>query len=240
MDGKELSLSLLFCIFSIVNCCIENTFNNTAVTLVGAKDIRTITGCFEPTEDLVKVSYIQIVNESVPILRRGAINGLPNLVDVVLERNSMQDIDPDSFYNLPKLYLIKIKQNNIRVLREGVFNGLNLTELCLTDNNIEIIYPNAFDDMPKLSILFLNENKITRWRSDWFKRSPQVSVLNFEYNLITTVPYRCLQNVKSSHLIGNVRVDTNVQLNNNRIKKIEDGAFEGLEMLGWLFLHKTK
>ncbi|KAJ8949801.1 hypothetical protein NQ318_000499 [Aromia moschata] len=211
---------------NLSSCCSINTFNNNSVTLAGAKDIKIISGCFEPNNNLIKVSLIQVVNETVPILRRDAIHSLPNLVDIILEKDYITDIEPGAFYNLTKLYLLKIKFNNIRTIREGIFNGLTLTELCLTDNNIEIINPNAFDDMPKLSILFLNENK--------------VAVLNFENNLITTVPYRGLRNVKGEHTVDNVKVGTNVQLNGNKIRKIEDGAFEGLETLGWLFLHKNE
>lgn len=241
MDAKAPLIIFLLChILPLSLCCSINTFNNNTVTLVGAKSIRFITGCFEPTEALVKVSYIQVINESIPVLRRDAIHGLPNLLDVIFENDHITDIEPGAFYNLSKLYLLKIKYNEIRVIRGGVFNNLVLKELCLTDNKIETIYPNAFDDMPNLSILFLNENKIATWLSDWFKRSPQVSVLNFEYNVITTIPFRGLQNIKGEHYVENIKVQTNVQLNDNKIRKIEDGAFEGIESLGWLFLHRNE
>lgn len=241
MDAKAPIIIFSLChIFSLSLCCSTSTFNNNTVTLVGAKSIRSITGCFEPTEALVKVSYIQVVNESVPVLRRDAIHGLPNLLDVIFENDHIVDIEPGAFYNLSKLYLLKIKYNEISAIREGVFNNLVLKELCLTDNKIETIHPNAFDDMPNLSILFLNENKITAWSNEWFKRSPQVSVLNFEYNVITTIPFRGLQNIKGEHYVENVKVQTNVQLNDNKIRKIEDSAFEGIDSLGWLFLHRNE
>ena len=241
MDAKELFI-IFFLVYNLESgsSCSVKTFNNNTVTLVGAKSVKTITGCFEPNDTLIKVSYIQILNETIPIVRRDAINGLPNLLDVVLEKDYITDIEPGAFYNLSKLYLIKIRYNNIRTIREGVFKGLPLTELCLTDNNIEVIHPNAFDDMPNLSILFLNENKITTWYSEWFKRSPKVSVLNFEYNLITTIPFRGFQNIKGEHLVDNIKVETNVHLNSNKIRKIEDGAFIGIDLLGWLFLHKNE
>ncbi|KAJ8922655.1 hypothetical protein NQ315_007687, partial [Exocentrus adspersus] len=215
-------LYLLCLIFRLGTSCSVNTFNNNVVTLVGAKGIKSITGCFEPNNDFVKVSYIQIVNETVPVLRKDAIHGLPNLLDVILENDHITDIEPDAFYNLTKLYLLKIKYNNIRMIREGVFNRLVLKELCLTDNKIEAIHANAFDDMPNLSILFLNENKISAWSGDWFKNSPQVS------------------NVKGEHWAENAKVETKVQLNDNKIRKIEDGAFDGIETLGWLFLHRNE
>ncbi|XP_018565248.1 prolargin-like [Anoplophora glabripennis] len=241
MDAKAPVIFFLLCsIFSLSFCCSVDTFNNSTVTLVGAKSIKSITGCFEPNEALIKVSYIQVVNESVPVLRRDAIHGLPKLLDVILEKDRITDIEPGAFYNLTKLYLLKIKYNEIKVIREGVFNNLTLKELCLTDNKIEIIHPNAFDDMPNLRILFLNENKLTVWSSDWFKRSPQVSVLNFEYNVITTIPFRSLQNINGELWLENVKVEVNVQLNDNKIRKIEDGAFEGIEKLGWLFLHRNE
>lgn len=241
MDAKAPIIFLLLCnIFSLGVCCNVNTFNNNSVTLVGAKSIKFITGCFEPNEALMNVCYIQVVNETVPVLRKDAIHGLPKLLDVILEHDHIVDIEPGAFHNLSKLYLLKIRYNEIKVIKEGVFNNLTLQELCLTDNKIEIVHPNAFDNMPNLTILFLNENKISTWSSEWFKRSPQVSVLNFEYNVITTIPFRSLQNINGELWLSNAKVEVTVLLNDNKIRKIEDGAFEGIDKIGWLFLHRNE
>nr|XP_023029691.1 insulin-like growth factor-binding protein complex acid labile subunit [Leptinotarsa decemlineata] len=237
---KIFTTIFVYYFISLVGSCDENSFYNVKVTLKGVKDITNITGCFEPVEDLVNVSYIQIIDEQIPVLKKNAIHSLPKLVDIVLESNNIAEIKPGAFLNLTNLYLLKIRYNSIRNIQEGVFNGLPLTELSLTNNSIETIHPRAFDDMPNLSVLFLNENKITLLSTEWFKNSPNVGMLNFEKNYITTIPLKVFQNVKGEHLIRNINVLTNILLNDNVIRKIEDGAFDALETLGWLFLHKNE
>ncbi|KAF7280291.1 hypothetical protein GWI33_006203 [Rhynchophorus ferrugineus] len=220
----------------------EPSFFGTNVTLGGAKDVKNITGCFSPVEKLVRVSLIQILDENVPVLRKGAISGLPNLVDIIIENSSVTDLESGCFTDLPKLYLIKLRHNNFNTVRDGVFNNLPVTELCLSNNSIESIHPKAFNDIPNLSVLILDQNKIGYWSGEWFVRSPKIAVLNFEYNWITNIPTAALQNVNGVHYDANVNlnVSTNVYLNNNRIKYLSDGAFNGIEIFGWLFLHKNE
>lgn len=228
------------CVFSFVHTCSDITFHGVNVTLRGAKDVKNITGCFEPTEDLIKVSYIQIINQPIPVIKKDAIHSLPKLVDVILEDNNITDIEPGAFRNLTWLYLVKIRNNNIRFIRAGVFSDLPIKELCLMNNSIEIIDPSAFDNMPNLGILALNENKITKISNDWFKESPRISNINLERNYITTIPDKILQNIRGKHIFKNVTILTNIMLNDNSIRKIEDGAFDGPETLGWLFLHRNE
>ncbi|XP_050304133.1 chondroadherin-like [Anthonomus grandis grandis] len=230
----------LFCTYA--KSCEESTFLDTNVTLVGAKDVKRITGCFSPVEDLVDVRYIQILDQNVPILKRDAINGLPKLVDIIIDNSSLADLESGCFSNLPKLYLIKLRHNNFKTIREGVFNKLPLTELCLSNNSIESIHPRAFNDIPNLSILQLDQNNLGYWSADWFLGSPKITVLNFEFNWITSIPAGALQNINGMHYdpTANLNVSTHVHLNNNRIKYLSEGAFDGIETLGWLFLHKNE
>ncbi|XP_060530383.1 leucine-rich repeat-containing G-protein coupled receptor 5-like [Cylas formicarius] len=241
---KFFTVTKIILLLSVVKFSVpcEETFSNTHVTLVGAKNVKTITGCFSPTEDLVKVTYIQIINGSVPILKKDAINSLPNLVDVILDNNNITDLQSGCFYNLTKLYLIKLRYNNFKTIREGVFNNLPITELCLTNNNIESIHPKAFNNIENLKLLSIDENKIGYWSGEWFKGSPKLAVLDFKVNHITSIPFRAFRNVKGVHYSRdlNLNISTNIFLHNNRIKYISDGAFDGIQAFGWLFLHRNE
>ncbi|CAG9766641.1 unnamed protein product [Ceutorhynchus assimilis] len=231
-----------FYIVSQLFACEENTFSNTNVTLVGAKDVKSISGCFSPIEELIKVSYIQILNENVPVLKRDAIHGLPKLVDVIIDNSNITELESGCFLNLPKLYLIKLRHNNLKTIREGVFNKLPIKELCLSNNSIETIHPKAFNDIPNLNILQLDQNRIGYWSGEWFLGSPKITVLNFEHNWISSIPTGALQNVNGLHYDSevNLNVSTHIHLNNNKIRYLSDGAFSGIEAFGWLFLHKNE
>jgi len=220
----------------------ESTFDNTSVTLVGAKDVKTISGCFAPVDEFLKVSYIQILDENVPVLKRDAISGLPNLVDIIIDNSSITDLESGCFWDLPKLYLIKLRHNNFKTVREGVFNKLPLTELSLTNNSIETIHPKAFNDLPNLTILLLDQNKLSYWSGEWFIGSPKINVLNFEFNWISNLPSGALRHVNGVHYDSrvNLNISTHVHLNNNKIRYLSDGAFSGIETFGWLFLHRNE
>lgn len=232
----------LFCSLFIPVWGCKVTFLNTKVTLGGARDVKTVTGCFSPTDEFIKVSYIQIINENITALKRNAISGLPKLVDVIIDTSNITDLESGCFSDLPQLYLIKLRHNNFKTVREGVFNKLTLIELCLSNNSIETIHPKAFNDIPNLKILQLDQNKLSYWSGEWFLGSPKISVLNFEYNLITNLPTAAFQNINGLHYDAqvNLNVSTNVYLNNNKMRYLSDGAFNGIENLGWLFLHKNE
>lgn len=224
------------CIF----CCERSSFSNTTVTLVGVRGVEKFTGCFESSETLQKVSLIQIINETVPVIYEGAFNNLSNLVDIILDGDQIYEIHPGAFRNLEQIYCIRIRNNCIYKIDEGVFNNLLLSELNLINNNINVIHKNAFNDMPKLTVLLLSNNKLKYWNSDWFLNTPKLSTLNFAHNSIEFLPARAFKNVHGVHIVNSVNVTTNIHLNSNNISYIDPAALQDLEILGWLFLHKNQ
>lgn len=230
----------LLAVVRTAQACQQNTFLNTSVTLVGARGVDRVTGCFENTEALEKVSLIQIINETVPFVYEGAFKNLSKLVDIILDGNGIRRIYPGAFQNLQSVYCIRIRHNNIGEIYEGVFNSLPISELNLADNNISVIHANAFNDMQNLNIIFLNDNNLNEWISDWFYNSPKLSVLNFANNSITSLPARAFKNIRGVHVVNNLNVTTNVDLSANKISYIDPQAFDGLEVLGWLFLDKNE
>lgn len=222
-----------------IYCCERDTFYNTTVTLVGVRGVEKFTGCFESSETLQKVSLIQIINETVPIIYKGAFNNLSSLVDIILDGDQIRAIYPGAFENLERIYCIRIRNNYINEINEGVFNNLSLSELNLMNNHISVIHKNAFNDMPELTVLLLNDNKLRRWNRDWFLNTPKLSTLNVAHNLIEFLPARAFKNVNGVHVVNSVNVTTNIHLNSNNISYIDPAVFEDLQVLGWLFLHKN-
>lgn len=223
-----------------VYCCEQETFNNTAVTVIGVRGIDTITGCLRPVGPLQKATYIQIVNETLPVLYKGAVRDLPNLVDLILDNNGITTIMPGAFYNLSVLHLLRLKSNNLREIKQGVFNYLNVVELNLMNNSISVIDAGAFDNMPRLAVITLDDNKIIKWSKDWFTNTPQINTLSFKNNLITIIPAKAFHNIRGVHFVNGRNVSTNIYLSDNKINYIDSQAFEGLETIGWLLLNKNE
>lgn len=232
---------LITCIaLIVVESCDYPTFKNTSITTVGVRGVDFVSGCLEPDGILEKASYVQITNQSVPVLYKGAIRNLPNLVDVVLDSNGIIEINMEAFQNLPKLRLLRIKDNKLEVIKVGVFNHLPLSELNLVNNSISVIEPGAFSDMPALGLLSLDHNKIAHWNAEWFTNSPEITALSFKNNRLRTIPSGAFVHVKGLHVISGRNVTTNIYLDENEIESIDKDAFKGLEMLGWLFLTKNR
>lgn len=230
---------VVFC--KLVNGCLHSTFHNVSITVAGIrKPINTINGCFGPEKKLEKISLIQIINQTVPVLYEESFNNLGDLLDIILENDGIKEIKPGAFKNLPKIYLIRLRHNQITVIREGVFNNLSLSELNLVNNKIEYIETGALNNLPNLNILLLGNNRLTIWDPNWFVGSPKITTLNFENNFITKLPHKSFQNIHGIHLVNKLNISTSIHLNNNKIKEIEDGAFDGLDSLGWLFLQRNE
>lgn len=231
---------LLIISLSCIFCCDRESFHNTTVTLVGVRGVEKFTGCFEPSEVLEKVSLIQIINETVPVVYEGAFKNLSSLVDIILDGDQIRNIYPGAFQDLERIYCIRIRNNYINEISEGIFNRLPLRELNLANNNISVIHKNAFNDMPELTILLLSSNKLRQWDSDWFFNTPKLSTINFACNSIEYLPARAFKNVYGFHVVNSVNVTTNIHLNTNNISYIDPDAFDGLYVLGWLFLHENQ
>lgn len=238
MLPKHAFFITLCCVYA--SCCIRDTFQNTTATLVGVRGIDKVSGCFEPTPALEKVSLIQIINESVPVIYEKAFSSLQNLVDIILEDDGIKEITPGAFYNLPKIYCIRLKNNNVHEIQAGVFSGLSLSELNLVNNSINVVHARAFDDMPNLNIILLTDNNLKQWNSDWFTNSPGLSVIDFSNNCITTLPVKAFKNILGVHSVNGLNVTTNVYLNSNSLTYIDSAAFEDLEVLGWLYLDRNQ
>lgn len=239
---KIIDLIFLFLVIfkNKVSCCEQETFNNTAVTVLGVRGVDTVSGCLKPIGPLQKATYIQIVNETVPVLYKGAVSDLPNLVDLILDNNGITTIMSGAFNNLSMLHLLRLKSNSLKEIKLGVFNNLNVVELNLMNNSISVIETGAFDNMPRLSVIILDENKIMKWNKDWFTNTPQVSTLSFKNNLIAFIPAKAFQNIKGVHYANGRNVSTNIYLSENKISYVDSHALEGLETVGWLFLNRNE
>ncbi|XP_071056793.1 chondroadherin-like [Onthophagus taurus] len=220
--------------------CLQHSFNNVSVTVVGVRGVDRISGCLEPIGTLEKVSYVQIINQTVPVLYKDAVRDLQYLVDFVLDGSQVASVERGSFSNLPLLKLLRLKDNKIREIREGVFNDLMITELNLSNNDIVRIERGALDRLPNLEVVNFDRNRIQTWNEDWFLQTPNVNTLSFQENEIKRIPRRAFQNVHGTHQIAGRKVMTNIFLNNNLISDVDPKSLEGISALGWLFLNKNE
>lgn len=121
-------------------------------------------------------------------------------------------------------------------IKEGVFNGLDLSVLDLSKNFITIIDDGAFSNMPSLLHINLADNKISNWKRDWFQDTPLLNRISMQNNSIELLPNGAFENLKGSKVYGKVDLRLNLVFSFNNIKSIQPEAFRGLTSIRNLWL----
>lgn len=109
-------------------------------------------------------------------------DGEKHVVEIVLDENNLQGVVPDEIFNLPKMKVLSLKQNQIDMSFSGIGKALELEQIKLSDNGITSVdgignskslksihltgnklqsIPDEIYSMVQLESLFLNYNEIS-------------------------------------------------------------------------------
>lgn len=182
-------------------------------------------------EDAVKIS---VRNQKLELKSNPVVNSKLEIIEMEYNKLSLQ---PGCFANYPKLWILSLVDNGLKSISKGVFNHLAVRKLNLSGNAIEGVEVGALDDMPNLEVLDLSNNKLKKVDSTWFKGSPKLDWLNFDYNQIGE-----LQEGAFGNLIDGRRKSKklSIWLSYNNIERIHPQAFKGFGVLGSLWLSHNK
>ena len=155
-------------------------------------------------ENLSSEIQIDLSNKQIDEIDEDTFNDLPNLEYINLNGNRIQEIDQANFNALPNLKELHIDDNKIRFIDKDLFKDLNnLISLSINNNRIEYMPQNLFSNLKNLCDLDLSNNRIDRICREYFE-----DLINLKF----------------------------IRLNNNHIKQIEKGSFSGLQNLTGLYL----
>lgn len=200
--------------------------------------VRAIDGGF--LEDRYEEIKVQASRERL-VLFEGAVKDLSNLERLKLGGMKIVAVEPGAFKNLPNLEVLDLHKNLLEVVREGVFNVLNVTELYLQGNRIASVEKGAFDNMEYLEIINLDNNRLKTVDPEWFHNTPNVQYLSLKQNRIERLPEFAFRNVKGQHITDDGdTVKTDIYLSKNRIRTIHPKAFANLDTLGDLYLNNNR
>lgn len=173
----------------------------------------------------VEYDTIKITNQNIPVLVNGSLSNLFKLDELIIDRNNITQIGSDVFFNLPRLRVLSISDNELSTIDSGTFNKLNVSYLTLSRNKINYIVDSAFDDMPNLIQIDLSENLLNSVSGNWFKNSPVVHLLLLQKNLIRTASFHNLAGVRR---FGYVILNLTIDLRHNRLRELHSNVFDGL------------
>jgi Leucine-rich repeat (LRR) protein len=166
-------------------------------------------------------------------IRKDLFKDAPIIIEGLdLAMNNIQDIEIDSFIDLPSFFYIDLIGNNLKLIKKGMFHGLSdLRELYLEENLISSIEKHGFEGLIGLKTLGLADNKLNVIESDTFNYLTTLEALWFDRNMIYSIEWNSFVGLANLNWLT---------LNNNRIKSIANGTFDSLVNLSelWLFLNE--
>lgn len=152
---------------------------------------------------------------------------------IIVNETAVREIDAGAFHQAYQLETIEFIGNHIRHIRYGIFNNLtNLNVLHLPLNNIQKIDENAFDNLPELTEIDLSVNDIKSINPNWFKGCIKLRMIDLADNALTTIPYFAFQYL-------NPYLTINIDLQSNKLRNIEAGAFGNIPKIGVLQLRRN-
>lgn len=194
--------------------------------------LQRVNGSVTPTIVSSQVKIIECYNQTIPIIKQGAITDMKELITIVFTGNKINKIKFAAFLNLPKLEDIVLVNNQITMIEIGVFGILpSVSRINLHNNRLTFFEHGTFTNMPHLLNLIASNNKLDTIEHQWFDIKSGLTVLELSNNLIRRVPSDAFKNTKQLEIIN---------LSHNKILTIGETAFEGLTTLFTLDLSHNR
>lgn len=185
---------------------------------------------------------IKVNNQNIPRLPSGCISSMETVKTIIMDANNITQIETRALENLPALTELRITKNNFYNLTFRAVSCKKLQVLYLNNNNITFVDEEAFMDLPDLRILNMEGNKITVIEAVWFKYTPNLYEIFLSGNKISQINKGTFRYLKGTRNVSDVlqNIAPNIYLENNGIKTIRNGAFEGPGEIYDLFLNNNE
>jgi Leucine-rich repeat (LRR) protein len=181
----------------------------------------------EPYEN--HIYQLLLSSNNLKKITREIFNGLSKLQILYLDNNYIEDINVDSFENMPKLKQLHLHSNYIKLVENEMFlDKAELEILYLYQNNIETIETIPFNTLYSLKKLHLFSNKITQIKIGNFIHLVKLEELKLDKNEIGTFEINTFTGLE------NLKV---LDMSANKIEELENRVFHSLKSLKKLDLH---
>lgn len=151
---------------------------------------------------------IDYSNNQLSKVTRSHFQGLNLLEELYLHQNMIAEIEDGSFKDLTNLTSLFLNKNSVGFITGKAFQGLfKLTNLWIENlhqgSQQLKIADGAFSDLINLEMLFLDNNKIKHFTDDTFKGLNNLKILNFNFDLVSSISSKAFDMFPSSLLITN-------------------------------------
>ena len=154
-------------------------------------------------------------------LQQGIFHGMHYMVELDLQYNGIETIEPGVFQDLMRLQLLSLKGNRLVNIHESTFLGLNrVIVLRLSENEIETLSPDVFRDQELLMLLDLSFNHLSSLPK--LNHLSRLTWLYLRYNSIRTLSMDAFQDLEKL---------SELHLHNNSLTTLDASMFQGASRL---------
>ncbi|KAK3552195.1 hypothetical protein QTP86_005278 [Hemibagrus guttatus] len=132
------------------------------------------------------IKALDLSKASIFTLKNAVFSYMPDLVEISIARNFINQIIDNAFYGLDNLRMLNLSNNLLDKIDSETFKNLeSLETLDLSNNNIRMLSPQSFQGLPKLANLLLSENSIQSLHT--LENLPSLNMLYLDNNKIQTL-----------------------------------------------------
>ena len=141
---------------------------------------------FLDTDRLENLEKLDLSNNQITDLRKGAFLKLKNLKKLDLSSNQIQELIPGNFEGLECLELLNISSNHLdsKPIDKSIFCMSSLIELNLNNTKLTIVDFLDTDRLGNLENLYLSNNQIKVLRKGAFSKLKKLKMLDLNSNQI--------------------------------------------------------
>ena len=124
-----------------------------------------------------------------PTLTREFMQYFPKQLTSFSVTNSfISNITPRCFLDFSTLVALDLSSNQLKILNNGVFNGLTqLNYLDLVSNHLTTLSDDVFNGLTQLNTLYLDDNQLSTLSNDIFSKLTQLNILSLGSNKLNTL-----------------------------------------------------
>ncbi|KAM3962801.1 artichoke [Aphomia sociella] len=172
---------------------------------------------------LPRLKFLDMSDNLLQEIPRGALRGHPSLEHLHLNKNSIKYIQTDAFVAMPALRELHLSNNSLSDMNEGPFWNLPaLKGLDLSFNYFRRLQPKMLYNLPALRRINFSNNQLTIIDPITFMESPLLEYVNVSGNALVSIHPATFRN-----LVNLFEVDVSY----NRLIEFVPGLPRGLEQL---------
>nr|XP_032530182.1 protein artichoke-like isoform X1 [Danaus plexippus plexippus]XP_032530183.1 protein artichoke-like isoform X1 [Danaus plexippus plexippus]XP_032530185.1 protein artichoke-like isoform X1 [Danaus plexippus plexippus] len=178
---------------------------------------------------LPRLRYLDMSENLLQEIPRGALRGHPSLERLHLNTNNIKFIDKDAFLAMPALRELHLSNNSLNDLNEGPFWNLPaLKGLDLSYNYFQRLQPKLLFNLPALRRINLSNNQLTIIDPITFMETPLLEYVNISGNSLVSIHPATFRNLPNLY---------ELDASSNRLVEFVPGLPRGLEQL---YLNKNQ